>query len=108
MNVLDIENPKVFNPIVPPEYAMEMRYQLDFAMDSARDLIGRVDRGFEERFGRSYGGLFEGYMMDDAEMALVTLGTATTTARATVDELRTQGRKRARSSCFMRPFRRRS
>jgi pyruvate ferredoxin oxidoreductase alpha subunit len=105
MNVLDIENPKVFNPIVPPEYAMEMRYQLDFAMDSARDLIGRVDRGFEERFGRSYGGLFEGYMMDDAEMALVTLGTATTTARAAVDELRTQGKKAGLIKLrFMRPF----
>jgi pyruvate ferredoxin oxidoreductase alpha subunit len=105
MNVLDIENPKVFNPIVPPEYAMEMRYQLDFAMDSARDLIGRVDRGFEERFGRSYGGLFEGYMMDDAEMALITLGTATTTARAAVDELRTQGRKAGLIKLrFMRPF----
>lgn len=105
MNVLDIENPKVFNPIVPPEYATEMRYQLDFAMDSARSLIGKVDKDFGERFGRSYGGLFEAYRMEDAETALITLGTATTTARAAVDELRAQGKKAGLIKLrFIRPF----
>jgi pyruvate ferredoxin oxidoreductase alpha subunit len=105
LNVLDIENPKLFNPIVPPEYAMEMRYQLDWAMDSARELISSVDRDFGERFGRSYGGLFEEYRMEGAEVALIALGTATTTARAVVDELRAQGRKAGLIKLrFMRPF----
>jgi pyruvate ferredoxin oxidoreductase alpha subunit len=105
MNVLDTDAPKVFNPIVPPDYVMEMRYQLDFAMDSARELVGSVDRDFGKSFGRSYGGLLEPYRMEDAELALITLGTATTTARAAVDELRAQGTKVGLIKLrFMRPF----
>ncbi len=105
MNVLDTDAPKVFNPIVPPDYVMEMRYQLDFAMDSARELVGSVDRDFGKSFGRSYGGLLEPYRMEDAELALITLGTATTTARAAVDELRAQGKKIGLIKLrFMRPF----
>ena len=105
LNVLDTEAPKVFNPIVPPDYVMEMRYQLDFAMDSARELVGSVDQDFGRRFGRSYGGLLEPYRMEDAELALITLGTATTTARAAVDELRAQGKRIGLIKLrFMRPF----
>ncbi|MDD1756860.1 MAG: pyruvate ferredoxin oxidoreductase [Methanomassiliicoccales archaeon] len=105
MNVLDTESPKVFNPIVPPDYVVEMRYQLDWAMDSAREVIEKVDKEFGARFGRSYGGLFERYRMEDAEYALITLGTATTTARAAVDELRAQGKKAGLIKLrFMRPF----
>ena len=105
LNVLDTEAPKLFNPIVPPDYVMEMRYQLDFAMDLAREVIENVDQDFGARFGRSYGGLFEPYRMEDAELALITLGTATTTARAVVDELRAQGKKVGLIKLrFMRPF----
>jgi pyruvate ferredoxin oxidoreductase alpha subunit len=43
--------------------------------------------------------------MDDAEFALVSLGTATTTARGVVDELRSQGKKAGLIKMrFMRPF----
>jgi pyruvate ferredoxin oxidoreductase alpha subunit len=68
-------------------------------------VIEKVDRDFGERFGRSYDGLFEGYRMEDAELALITLGTTTTTARAVVDELRAQGKKVGLIKLrFMRPF----
>ncbi len=43
---LDPADPKVINPIVPPDYAMEMRYQLDRVMDSSR----QVDQGGRFRF----------------------------------------------------------
>ena len=105
LNVLDTENPKLFNPIVPPEFAMEMRYQLDWTMDSAKDVIVEVEEAFTDKFKRSYGGLFERYQMEDAEYALITLGTATTTARAVVDELRSQGKRAGLIKLrFMRPF----
>ncbi|HTY46462.1 MAG TPA: pyruvate ferredoxin oxidoreductase [Methanomassiliicoccales archaeon] len=105
LNVLDPEDPKMINPIVPPEYAMEMRYQLDRAMDGARSVIGEVDEAFAEKFGRRYGGLFDRYQIEDAEFALITLGTATTTARRVVDELRAQGKKAGLIKLrFMRPF----
>ena len=104
-NVLDPNEPRTFNPIVPPEYAMEMRFQLDRAMDGAAEVVQEVDGIFHRQFDRSYGGLLEGYMMDDAEFALITLGTATSTARTVVDELRAEGRKAGLIKLrFMRPF----
>ncbi|OPY34532.1 MAG: Pyruvate synthase subunit PorA [Methanomassiliicoccales archaeon PtaU1.Bin124] len=104
-DVLDPEEPKTFNPIVPPEYAMEMRYQLDRAMDGASSVVAEVDSVFASSFGRSYGGLLEKYRMDDAEYALITLGTATSTARTIVDELRAAGKRAGLIKLrFMRPF----
>jgi pyruvate ferredoxin oxidoreductase alpha subunit len=105
LNRLDTEDPRVINPIVPPEYAMEMRYQLDRAMDGSRAVVGEVDELFGRAFGRRYGGLLEPYLMEDAEYALLSLGTATTTARAVVDELRSQGSRAGLIKLrFMRPF----
>ena len=43
INALDPSDPRMINPLVPPEYAMEMRYQLDRAMDSSRKVISEVD-----------------------------------------------------------------
>jgi pyruvate ferredoxin oxidoreductase alpha subunit len=105
LNVLDPDHPKFINPVVSPEYIMEMRYQLDRAMDGAKAVIAEVDAAFAEMFGRRYGGLFEPYLLDDAEFALLSLGTATSTARAVVDELREQGKKAGLIKLrFMRPF----
>jgi pyruvate ferredoxin oxidoreductase alpha subunit len=105
INALDPSDPRMINPLVPPEYAMEMRYQLDRAMDSSRKVISEVDEAFALSFGRRYGGLFDMYEMEDAEFALLSLGTATTTARGVVDELRSQGKKAGLIKMrFMRPF----
>ena len=105
LNMLDPADPKVINPIVPPEYAMEMRYQLDRAVEHSREVIVEVGNQFAKAFGRSYGGLIDTYRMDDAEFAMLTLGTATGLARRTVDEMRAEGRKAGLIKLrFMRPF----
>ncbi|QLH75046.1 MAG: pyruvate ferredoxin oxidoreductase [Methanomassiliicoccales archaeon] len=102
---LDPEDPSTINAIVPPEYAMEMRYQLDRTVERSKMVIKEVDEEFKERFGRGHGGLIDTYKMDDADHALICLGTATSTARAIVDELRSQGRKAGLIKLrFMRPF----
>ena len=59
VNVLDPDDPVVMNPICPPEYATEMRYQLDRAIDSAKKVISEIGIDFAKRFGRSYGGLLD-------------------------------------------------
>jgi pyruvate ferredoxin oxidoreductase alpha subunit len=105
MNVLDPDDPVVMNPICPPEYATEMRYQLDRAIDSAKNVIKEVDIDFAKRFGRSHGGLLDLYRMDGAEYALLAIGTAATTSRLVVDQLRDQGKKAGLIRLrFMRPF----
>ena len=93
VNVLDTKEPSFINPVTPPEYATEMRYQLDRAVHRSRAVIKRADDEFAALTGRSYGGLFDTYMMDDAEYALASLGTATGVARTIVDELRAKGEK---------------
>ncbi|MDD1771919.1 MAG: pyruvate ferredoxin oxidoreductase [Methanomassiliicoccales archaeon] len=105
LHKLDPAEPMLINPIVPPEYAMEMRYQLDRAVDHSRDVIKEVDAEFAKAFGRSYGGLIDTYQMEDAEFAMLTLGTATGLARGIVDELRKDGKKAGLIKLrFMRPF----
>ncbi|MCL5020841.1 MAG: hypothetical protein M1339_04085, partial [Bacteroidetes bacterium] len=60
-------------------------------MEDARGVIREVDRDFAGKFGRSYGGLVEEYMTEDAETVLITSATAVSTARIAVDELRSMG-----------------
>jgi len=104
-NMLDPYEPKLINPIVGPEYAMEMRYQLDRAVDHSREVINEVDEEFSKLFGRRYGGLLDTYRMEDAEFAMLTLGTATGLAREVVDDLREEGKRAGLIKLrFMRPF----
>lgn len=91
---LENDDPKLFHHITPPEGSfMEYRYRQAQAANRARDRIDEIDAAFAEQFGRSHGGLVEEYRLDDAEIALVTLGSLTTTTRAVVDDLREDGRK---------------
>jgi pyruvate ferredoxin oxidoreductase alpha subunit len=63
------------------------------AMTRAKQVIAEVDEEYEERFGRSYGGLLEEYRCEDADAALVAMGTVASTARAAVDKLRKDGKR---------------
>jgi pyruvate ferredoxin oxidoreductase alpha subunit len=105
VNVLDPDDPVVMNPICPPEYATEMRYQLDRAIDSTKNVIKEIGMDFTKHFGHSHGDLLDLYRMDDAEYALVAIGTAATTSRLAVDQLRAEGKKAGLIRLrFMRPF----
>jgi pyruvate ferredoxin oxidoreductase alpha subunit len=71
----------------------EMRYKHMAAMERAKEKFDRVDKEFGDFFGRSYGGQIEEYRCDDAEIVLVTSGSATGTARTVIDTKRKQGMK---------------
>lgn len=105
VNVLDPRDPMMMNPVTPPEFATEMRYQQDRAVQAARTVIAEADEEFANLTGRRYGGLFESYRMDDAEFALAGLGTWAGIAREAVDQLRAEGRKAGLIKLrYMRPF----
>lgn len=88
---VDPEDPHAFGGLATAEYYMELRYMMQQSMDQALEGIVDVAREFEKRFGRSYG-LVEEYMTDDAEVLLVTAGTATSTARIVVEDMRRRGK----------------
>ena len=71
----------------------EFKYQQRVAEENALQIIEDVDAEFFEHFGRSYGGLLDPYMADDAEVVIVGMGSMMATARHTVDVMRSAGKK---------------
>ena len=71
----------------------ELRYMHMAALDRSKAKFDQIDREFAAFFGRSYGGQIEEYRCEDAEIVLVTSGSATGTARTVIDAKREQGMK---------------
>ena len=90
--LLKAENPLAIGPYGTSPYYMEARVAQAEAMKNAKKAILDVAADFERTFGRHYG-LFEEYKMDDAERAIVIMGSSAGTAKAAVDELRANGEK---------------
>jgi pyruvate ferredoxin oxidoreductase alpha subunit len=102
---LDPARPAMIGTFMPAEYIMEMRRQTVEAVESAKKVIGEINNEFAKSFGRDYGGLIDTYRMEDAEAALITIGTVTSTSREVVDELRREGKKVGLVKLrFFRPF----
>ena len=83
-------NPLAVGPYDTCPYCMEHKVMQAEAMKNAKRAILEVAADFENTFGRKYG-FFEEYRMDDAEVALVLIGSTAGTAKASVDALRAQG-----------------
>ncbi|MCI6666001.1 MAG: pyruvate ferredoxin oxidoreductase, partial [Lachnospiraceae bacterium] len=86
------ENPLAVGPYGVSGYYMEARVAQAEAMKNAKRAILEVAKDFEEKFGRKYG-FFEEYKMEDAEIAIVLMGSSAGTAKACVDELRKENIK---------------
>jgi pyruvate ferredoxin oxidoreductase alpha subunit len=76
---------------VSDQYFMEYKYQQQEAMENAKRIIKQMDQEFGEKFGRSYGGLIQPYRMEDAEVAILAMGSNCGLARMAVDDLRKEG-----------------
>ncbi|MGE5559094.1 MAG: pyruvate ferredoxin oxidoreductase [Bacillota bacterium] len=90
--LLDLENPITAGPLDFTDYYFEHRRQLADGMAAAKRIIPQIGREFGDKFGRHYG-FVEEYKLDDAEVAVVCLGSTAGTARAAVDNLRRTGVK---------------
>jgi len=85
-------DPRAFGGLTGSEHYMELRYRLEKDMEKAPALIEETGREYGKLFGRELG-LVDAYKCDDAEFVFVTSGTAGSTARVAVDELRQSGVK---------------
>jgi pyruvate ferredoxin oxidoreductase alpha subunit len=91
---LDTKKPISIGPIAFPNSFFEFHEQEHNAMLNAIKVIPEINSQFEKKFNRGYGnGLIEEIQMNDAEYALIAVGTAVGTARIVVDELRKEGKK---------------
>ncbi len=75
-----------------PQYYMEHKKAQAVAMENARAAILEVAKEFEAMTGRKYG-MIEEYCMEDAELAMIIIGSSAGTAKEACDELRAAGVK---------------
>ncbi|GHT59943.1 2-ketoisovalerate ferredoxin oxidoreductase subunit alpha [Endomicrobiia bacterium] len=90
--LLDIKRPYTLGSIDLQDYYFEHRFQLAQAMRDSSSIILEVANDFEKIFGRKYD-LYEKFMLDDAEIAIVVIGSTAGTAKVVVQELREKGIK---------------
>lgn len=89
----DPERPMAIDPMTPGDVLMEYRHDHLKAMQKALEVIDDVDKEFEEKFGRDYGGVIEEYKCEDADILLVVMGSMAGTAKDAVDMKREEGKK---------------
>ncbi|MBS3786565.1 pyruvate ferredoxin oxidoreductase [Candidatus Bipolaricaulota bacterium] len=91
--LLDVENPTTQGPFDMPDYYFEHKLQQVEAMENVPARFLQVQEEFNDLSGSNYDGLFETYKLDDADYAVVVLGSTAGTAKVVVDELREKGKK---------------
>ena len=79
-------------PYAVSDYYMESRKAQAHAMENAKQVILDVAKDFEKISGRKYG-LIEEYKMEDAEYAVVIIGSAAGTTKDAIDHMRENGEK---------------
>lgn len=90
--LLNADQPMALGPYAVSNYYMETKMAQNTAMNNAKKVILEVGKEFGEMSGRSYG-FFEEYRLEDADYALVMIGSAAGTTKDAVDALREQGMK---------------
>lgn len=91
-SLLNPKEPMAVGAYATPVYYMEAKRQQAQAMLDAREVIQQVGAEFAAMTGRHYG-LIEEYRMEDAELAILLIGSSAGTAKAAVNELRAEGKK---------------
>lgn len=90
--LLNPDQPTAFGPYGTSPYYMEMKRQQTEAMSGALAVIEKVSEEFGKLTGRHYG-LIESYHMEDAELAVICIGSSAGTGKDAVDVLREKGVK---------------
>jgi pyruvate ferredoxin oxidoreductase alpha subunit len=88
--LLDVSRPTTQGPFAMPDYYFELRHQQGSAMQAALTVFEELAAEFSGLSGRRYHSV-EPYALDDAEHAIVCLGSTGGTVKDVVDELRAEG-----------------
>ncbi len=86
--------PVTFGPLDLYDYYYEHKMQQLVAIQNAYDVVKEVHEEYAKLSGRRYGnGVIVPYKLDDAEIAVVAMGSAPGTMRYVIDEMREEGIK---------------
>jgi len=94
-----------YGSYIGPDLHMEFRAKVAEAMARVPRIFAMAEEEYRRITKRDHGGPMPLYRCDDADAVLVTMGTATTTARSVVDAMRDKGEKVGLAKLRMfRPF----
>ncbi len=88
---LDVDCPATHGAVIFPSDYEETRFSMYRAMENSREVIRAVADEYGDLTGKYHGGLVDAYGMEDAECALVALGSIASEAKVAVDALRAAG-----------------
>ena len=89
---IDTNSPRAFGGVAAGDSYFEFKYKMEEDMLEVLEVAAEADNEFGKIFGRQYG-LIECYLCDDADIILVTTGTAAGTARTVIDKMKNEGKK---------------
>ncbi|MFB6095637.1 MAG: pyruvate ferredoxin oxidoreductase, partial [Halodesulfurarchaeum sp.] len=92
---LDPNDPVTMGAYARPEHWTETRYAVQDALFRSKDKLDEVVHDFADQFGREYGldyrGMVDVYGPDDADVAIVTIGSLVGTVRDVLEEYEAAG-----------------
>lgn len=91
-SLLDIDNPVTLGPLDLQDYFFEHKRSEIDAMNHVLPIIEKVHKEYGEKFGRYYATVEE-YKLDDADVAILAMGSTAGTAKVAVERLREHGKK---------------
>ncbi|HID16870.1 TPA: pyruvate ferredoxin oxidoreductase, partial [Candidatus Bathyarchaeota archaeon] len=89
---MDPDNPMTFGALVPPDYYFEVKRQQEEAMRVAREKYRSAVKEYASLSGRPYD-YFHKFMVEDADVALICMGSTAGIARVVARKLRGEGEK---------------
>ncbi len=89
---IDPDNPITIGALALPDYYYEFKVQQEDALRKVPSVLEGVVAEYEELSGRKYG-MIHAYNVEDAEIALICLGSTAGTARAIARRLNEEGKR---------------
>ena len=90
--LLNFANPVSIGPLDLQDYYFEHRRGQEDGLEKSKNVILDISKKYGTLSGRNYG-LFEEFMMDDAEAAIVCIGSTAGTVKSAIKKLRAMGKK---------------
>ena len=87
---IDVKNPITFGTLTLPDYFFEFKKQQDDAMRHVPEVFSEVTKSFGDLSGRYYSDIVP-FELEDAKVAVVSLGSASGTVRWVAKSLRKRG-----------------
>jgi pyruvate ferredoxin oxidoreductase alpha subunit len=104
-HIVDPRYPRGIGLFADPRFYMETRYILHRALEKSEETIKEVSSDFARAFGRESGGFIKAYKLDEADVAIVSMGSVVGTIKDLIDQLEVEGKKVGLLQiCSYRPF----